>query len=169
MKELCIAPFCILALTTSSLAASVTVTDSSAALPKVAEDTAALLLDGGLKVQNAGGGKYTVEAKNFHCDERNNGALDFSNVHAGLDTVACRINSVNQKGSSAGKPFQDQRALRSVLEKIQDSTASGGTAFIDCAMGYCGTFARSITCTIDTNIQKFDNAGRWSCTFVDGL
>jgi hypothetical protein len=35
-------------------------------------------------------------------------------------------------------------------------------------MGYCGTFAKSIACTIDTNIQNFSNGGRWSCTFVDG-
>jgi hypothetical protein len=168
MKALCVASFCILALPTSSFAASVTVADTTAALPKIADGTAALLLDAGLKVQNAGGGKYTVELNNFHCDERNNGALDSSDVHAGLETVACKINSENQKGTSVGKPFRDQRALRDLLEKIQDSTVNGGTVFTDCAMGYCGTFAKSITCTIDTNIQEFDNSGRWSCTYVDG-
>ena len=168
MKSLCVASFCILALETSSFAASVTVADTNAVLPKIANDTAALLLDAGLTAQNAGGGKYTVAANNFHCDQRNNGALDFADVHAGLETVACRINSKNQKGTSAGKPFPDQRALRDLLEKVQDSTVSGGTVFTDCAMGYCGTFAKSIACTIDTNIQEFDNSGRWSCTYVDG-
>ena len=54
------------------------------------------------------------------------------------------------------------------LQTIQDSSAAGGTVFTDCAMGYCGTFAKSITCTIDTTIQNFSNGGRWSCTFVDG-
>jgi hypothetical protein len=168
MRTLCIASCCILAVATSSFAASVTVVDSTAALPGVAQATAALMLDAGLPVHNAGGGKRTVEAKKFHCDERNNGALDPSNVHAGLETLTCRINSKNQKGTNAGQRFGDARALRDLLSKIQESSASGGTTFIDCATGYCGVFAKSITCTIDTNIQDFANGGRWSCTYVDG-
>jgi hypothetical protein len=32
----------------------------------------------------------------------------------------------------------------------------------------CGVFAKSITCTIDTNIQNFGTGGRWSCAYVDG-
>jgi hypothetical protein len=168
MKTLCVASLCILALATSSFAASVTVVDSTAALPGVAPATAALLLDAGLSVQNAGGGKRTVQAKNFHCDERNNGALDPSDVHAGLETLACRINSKNQKGTLVGQPFGDRRALRDLLQKIQDSSAGNGTAFGDCAMGYCGVFAKSIKCTIDTSIQDFSTGGRWSCTYVDG-
>jgi hypothetical protein len=35
-------------------------------------------------------------------------------------------------------------------------------------MGYCGTFAKSIKCTIDTKIDNFSNGGRWSCVFTDG-
>ena len=168
MKALCIASFCILCLATPGLAASVTVTDSSTVLPNAANDTTALLLGAGLTVRNAGGGKYVVVANNFHCDERNNGALDAADVHAGLETLKCRINSKNQKGTTAGTPFGDQRALRHLLQTIQDSSAAGGTVFTDCAMGYCGTFAKSITCTIDTTIQNFSNGGRWSCTYVDG-
>jgi hypothetical protein len=34
--------------------------------------------------------------------------------------------------------------------------------------GYCGTFARSISCTIDTTIDNLNNGGRWICTFTDG-
>ena len=166
MKTLYVASFFILALATPSFAASVTVVDNTAALPGVAADTTALLIDAGLPVKNAGGAKRTVEAKNFHCDQRNNGALDPSDVHAGLETIKCRINSKNKKDTHAGKPFGDQRALRSLLQKIQDSSASGGTTFTDCAMGYCGTFAKSIKCTIDTS-NAFGN-GRWSCTYVDG-
>ncbi len=120
MRTLCIASFCILALATSSFATTVTVVDSTAALPGVAAATAALLLDAGLPVHNAGGGKRTVEAKKFHCDERNNGALDPSNVHAGLETLTCRINSKNQKGTTAGQPFGDRRALRDLLVQIQE-------------------------------------------------
>jgi hypothetical protein len=168
MKPLCVASFCILALATSSFAASVTVVDNTAALPGVAADTTALLLDAGLPVLNAGGAKRTVEAKKFHCDQHNNGALNASDVHAGLETIKCRINSTNQKGTHAGKPFGDQRALRYLLQKIQDSSAGGGTTFTDCATGYCGTFAKSIKCTIDTSIPDFGTGGRWSCTYVDG-
>jgi hypothetical protein len=168
MRTLCVASFCILAVATPSFAASVTVVDSTAALPGVAQATAALLLDAGLPVHNAGGGKRTVEAKKFHCDERNNGALDPSDVHAGLETLTCRINSKNQKGTTAGQPFGDRRALRDLLVQIQESSAGGGTTFNDCATGYCGVFAKSITCTIDTGIQSFGTGGRWSCTYVDG-
>jgi hypothetical protein len=32
-------------------------------------------------------------------------------------------------------------------------------------MGYCGTFAKPIKCTIDTKIDNFSNGGRWSCDF----
>jgi len=64
MKALGVASFCMLALATPGFAASVTVADSSAVLPNAANDTTALLLDAGLKAQNAGGGKYTVAANN---------------------------------------------------------------------------------------------------------
>jgi hypothetical protein len=121
-----------------------------------------------MPAQNAGGGIYTVVAKNFHCDELNNGALGPSDVHAGLETLQCRINSKNQKGTKAGTPFGDQRALRHLLQTIQNSSVGGGTVFTDCATGYCGTFAKSITCTIDTTIQNYSNGGRWSCTYVEG-
>ena len=167
MKTLGLALLSVLAATSSGLAASVTVANDSAALPGTAAATASLLLDAGLPVKHAGGAKRTVEAKNFHCDERNNGALDPSNVHANLETVKCRINSKNQKDTKAGKPFGDSRALRDLLQKIQDSSAGGGTAFTDCATGYCGTFAKSIKCTIDTSVQDVNSGARLSCTYVD--
>ncbi len=56
MKALFLACFCMMALATPGLAASVTVTDSSTVLPNAANDTTALLLDAGLTVRNAGGG-----------------------------------------------------------------------------------------------------------------
>jgi hypothetical protein len=167
MKTHCVASLCFLALATSSFAVTVTVVDNTAALPGVAADTTALLIDAGLPLQNAGGGKRTVTAKKFHCDQRNNGALPPSDPHAALETIKCRINSNNQKGTTAGTHFGDQRALRDLLQKIQNSSASGGTTFTDCATGYCGTFAKSIKCTIDTNIPV-GTGGRWSCTYVDG-
>jgi hypothetical protein len=168
MRMLLAASACALAMTGPAPAASVTVADNSAALPDVAVSTTALLIDAGLAVHNAGGGKFVVEAKNYHCDQRNNGALDASDFHAGLLSEKCRINSKNEKGTTKGKPFGDHRALTDLLLKIQNSSANGGTGFSDCAMGYCGVFAKSITCTIDTNVQNLVGGGRWSCIYVDG-
>jgi hypothetical protein len=168
MRTLLAASACALAMTCPSQGASVTVADNSAALPDVAVSTTALLIDAGLTVHNAGGGKFTVVAKNYHCDQRNNGALPAPDVHAGLQSEKCRINSKNQKDTTKGTPFGDHRELTELLLKIQNSSANGGTSFSDCAMGYCGVFAKSITCSIDTNVENFGGGGRWSCTYVDG-
>ena len=143
-------------------AASVTVPDNSTSLAGVAAATTALLLDAGLKPQNAGGGVFVLDAKNFHCDQHLNGALDASNVRAGLPTLKCRINSQNKRGTTAGQPFGDGRAMTELLQKVQGSNPPGGAAFSDCGMGYCGIF------TIDTRIGNFSNGGRWSCVFTDG-
>jgi hypothetical protein len=164
---LLVASACAWAMLGAAQAASVTVLDNSPALPDVAANTTALLIDAGHPVHHAGGGKHTVEAKNYHCDQRNNGALDPSDVHAGLPSEKCRINTKNQKDTHSGTVFGDHRELTELLLKIQNSNAGGGTAFSDCAMGYCGVFAKSIKCTIDTKVEKFGD-GRWSCTYVDG-
>ena len=58
--------------------------------------------------------------------------------------------------------------MTELLQKVQGSNPPGGTAFSDCGMGYCGIFAKSIKCTIDTKIGNFSNGGRWSCVFTDG-
>ena len=91
-------------------------------------------------------------------------------VRAGLPTLKCRINSQNKRDASGGQPFAEGRAMVDLLQKVQDSKAgaSPGPAFTDCAMGYCGTFAKSIKCTIDTKIDNYSNGGRWSCDFADG-
>src|SRR3954451_21019562 len=149
-------------------AASITVPDNSTGLAGVAAATTALLLDAGVKPQNAGGGVFVLDAKNFHCDQNLNGALDASNVRAGLPALKCRINSQNKRGTSAGQPFGEGRALTELLQKVQGSNPPGGAAFSDCGMGYCGLFAKSIKCTIDTKIGNFSNGGRWSCVFTDG-
>jgi hypothetical protein len=153
----------------ASLAASVMVSDMSTALPGVAADTTALLVDAGLRVQSSGGGKFTVEAKGFHCDRRSNAPLDAADPHAGLPTLKCRINAKNQMGTKTGQAFAEARAMTELLEKIQDASQAGGIQFDDCAMGgYCGTFASSIRCTIDTAIENISDGGRWACTFTDG-
>jgi hypothetical protein len=167
MKAL-LASICSIFAASTAGAASVTVPDNSTSLAGVAAATTALLLDAGLKPQNAGGGVFVVDAKNFHCDQHFNGALDASNVRAGLPTLKCRINSQNKRSTTAGQPFGDGRAMTELLQKVQGSNPPGGAAFSDCGMGYCGIFAKSIKCTIDTKIGNFSNGGRWNCVFTDG-
>ncbi|HWF96891.1 MAG TPA: hypothetical protein VG291_18200 [Xanthobacteraceae bacterium] len=150
-------------------AASVTISDTASGLPGVALDATAMLVDAGLPVRSSGGGKLTVEVKGLHCDSRSNGPLVAADPHAGLPTLKCRINAKNEKDSRSGQPFAEARAMTDLLQKIQDAKGNGGVAFGDCAMGgYCGTFARSISCTIDTMVENFINGGRWTCTFTDG-
>jgi hypothetical protein len=165
MKSLLAVSICSLAMTSVSFTASVTVSDKSAPLSGVAAATTALLLDAGTKPQNAGGGVLTLEIKNFHCDQHSNAAVDASSVRAGLPTLKCRINSQNKRGATVGQPFGQAQAMTDLLQRVQNS---GGVAFTDCAMGYCGTFAKSIKCTIDTKIDNFSNGGRWTFDFADG-
>ena len=159
---------CFILAASAAGAASVTVADNSTALAGVAAATTALLLDAGVKPQNAGGGVFVLGAKNFHCDQNLNGALDASNVRAGLPALKCRINSQNKRGTNAGQPFGEGRDMTELLQKVQGSNPPGGAAFSDCGMGYCGIFAKSIKCNIDTKIGNFSNGGRWSCVFTDG-
>jgi hypothetical protein len=149
-------------------AASVTVSDTMPGLPGVAVEATAMLVDAGLPMRGSGG-KLTVEVKGFHCDSRSNAALDAADPHGGLPTLKCRINAKNEKDGRGGEAFAEARAMTDLLQKIQNAKDNGGVAFGDCAMGgYCGTFARSISCTIDTTIENFINGGRWTCTFTDG-
>ena len=150
----------------SADAASVTVSDSSTTLSGVAAATAAMLIDARLSLHNAGSGNYTVEATGLHCDGHSNGPLDASDPHASLPTLKCRIRAKNKKYTHSGQRFGDGRTMQDLLQKVQDA---GGVQLTDCAMGgYCGTFAKSIKCTINTTIDNFNNGGRWSCVFTDG-
>jgi hypothetical protein len=166
MKAFLVASAFSFAATTAAIPASVTVSDKSPALAGVAAATTALLLDAGTKPQHTGSGIFVVEVRNFHCDQRSNAAADAMSVRAGLPTLKCRINSQNKRDASGGQPFGEGRAMVDLLQKIQG--AGSGSAFTDCAMGYCGTFAKSIKCTIDTKIDNYSNGGRWSCDFTDG-
>ena len=166
MKTLFAASICSLTMTAAAFSATVTVPDKSPTLAGVAAAATALLLDAGLKPKNTGGGVFVVEAKNFHCDQLSNAAMDASNVRAGLPTLKCRTNSPNKRGATAGPAFgEGGRAMTDLLQKLQ---GAGGVVFTDCAMGYCGTFAKSIKCTIDTKIDNFSDGGRWTCVFTDG-
>lgn len=169
MKTLHVASVYMLAFISPSFGASVTVPDTSTALPEVAAATLALLVNSGSTIKKTGSGSFMLEIKNFHCDQYSRGAFDASDPLAGLSTIKCKIGAKNIKDASTGRPFADSRAMNDLLRKIQDTSVSGNVHFSDCAMGgYCGTFVKSIACTINTAIQNFSNGGRWACTFVDG-
>jgi hypothetical protein len=169
MKTVRIASVYILALISPSFGASVTVPDTSTALPGVAAATLALVVDAGLTIKKTESGKFIVEVRNFHCDQYSRDSFDASDRLAGLSTIKCRIEASNLKDTQTGRPFVDSRAMNDLLQRIQDASVNGNVHFSDCAMGgYCGTYVKSITCAINTAIQNFNNGGRWACTFVDG-
>src|SRR5579871_342418 len=169
MKTFCVASIYLLIFMSASFGALVTVPDTSAELPDVAAATIALLIDDGTAVKKGEARKFIVKVDNFHCDQYSRGPFDASDPLADLPTIKCRTGAENIKGTETGRPFTDSRAMSYLLQKIQNSSASNGVQFGDCAMGgYCSTFLKSISCTINTAIENFDKGGRWACTFVDG-
>ena len=111
MRAVLAASICCFAATSAAWSASVTVPDNSTGLAGVAGATTALLLDAGVRPQNSGSGVFVLEMKSFHCDQHLNGAFDASNPRAGLPSLTCRINSQNRRGTTAGKPFGEARAM----------------------------------------------------------
>jgi hypothetical protein len=163
MKAVLTASVCLIISTSAALSASVTLAGNSTG---VAATTVALLLDAGVVPKEAGGGVFAVEAKNFHCDQHSNAAVDSSDARAALPSIKCRINSRNKRGAQSGQAFGEGRAMVELLRKAQ---AEGGVDFTDCAMGgYCGIFAKTIKCTVDTKIDDVGDGRRWSCIFDDG-
>ena len=166
MKALVLACMCSLAGAGPCLAAMIAVSDTSVPLAGLAQTATAILVDSGWKPHKIAPLKYAVEVRGFHCDQHSNAALDAAAVLGGLPSHKCRVNSANLKDSKKGKPFGEGRALQDLLDKI--AAANPGINFSDCASGgYCGTFAKSIKCTIDTSIANFGNGGRWECVFID--
>jgi hypothetical protein len=133
-----------------------------AALAKVPQQLLGILVDQGVRPKDLGNGKFSITAKNIHCDFRSRGAVE--DVTGGIASEVCRLNSENVKDSRRGQRLGDSRALVDSLREIED--ASIGGTYTDCAMGYCGTFVKSLSCLIDTNIGEF-LAGRFACTLVD--
>ena len=159
IKAVLAATLCSIVAMSPALSASVTLGGNLGAT------TAALLLDAGVVLKKAEGGVFVLEAKNLHCDQYTNAAVDASNARAALPSIKCRINSRNKRGAQAGQTLGEGRAFAELLQKGQ---AEGRVEFTDCAMGgYCSMFAKAIRCTIDTKIDDFGDR-RWSCVFDDG-
>lgn len=146
-------------------AATITVTDRATDLPETARETVGILMDAGFPTRKIGDHRFAVEAHGFHCDLRSRGALDPDDPTAGVPTRKCRIGADNLQDTTAGKPFGDGRALLEILEDIQQKRK--GIQFSDCGMGYCGAYAPTIRCTINTKVESYEHAGRWACTYTD--
>lgn len=151
----------------AAFATSITVKsdDLKQALAPLPQATIGLLSDLGFKLQDAGNGVFTVEVKNLHCDYRHRGAWPQEHPLAGVQTTICRYNSENVMNTTKGRLFKESRGLNDILNVLDQQ---GTVVFTDCAMGYCGTFAASISCTVDTKVQQFLK-GRFACTYTDGF
>jgi hypothetical protein len=152
----------------TGFAATVIVSNDTGDLGNVAADMTAALLSSELVPLDVGDGQFALEAFYIHCSERSHTNWDSANPLAGLRTVVCRMNSEEGVDTKKGQVLADGQVLVDLLVKIQSSPNNGGVRFRDCAMGgYCGTFLKSIRCTINTLVEV-SVRGRWSCVLVDG-
>jgi hypothetical protein len=148
-------------------AGTVVISDTSTILPGVARQTTTILVNSGAPIKQTAKDLYVVAANGLHCQARSNDAVDFTAPESGLETYSCRVNSENTLGTTKGQPFGDAGAIRQVLAAIEDKMGDK-VAFTDAAMGQSSTYAKLISCTIHTNIENMENAGRWECSFTDG-
>lgn len=132
-------------------------------LTDVPQALLSILTDHGFKLKLLGGEKYGITVKAIHCDFRHRAAYD--GPIGGIATEVCRYNSKNQIDSVKGHKLSDSHEFAQLVERVQNSQAGGGL-FTDCAMGYCGTFVKTLTCTVDVKIQDFF-AGRFTCALTD--
>jgi len=146
-------------------AASITITDRVADLPETARETVGILMDAGIPARKVGDHRFVVEVHGFHCDLRSRDADDPDDPTAGVPTRKCRFGADSLQGTTAGKPFAEGRALLDILEEIAQKRK--GLVFSDCGMGYCGAYAPTIRCTINTKIESYEHGGRWACTYTD--
>ena len=146
-------------------AATIAITDRATDLPETARVTVGILMDAGVPVRNLGGQRYVIEVHGFHCDLRSRDALGAEDPTGGVSTVKCRIGADSTQDTKTGKPFGEGRALLETLEEIQQKR--GGVVFSDCGMGYCGAYAPTIRCTINTKVESYEHGGRWACTYTD--
>jgi hypothetical protein len=161
------AAIALLALISPCSAGTVEISDNSTALPGLAHQTAAILANAGAAIRKTGNDLYVITANGLHCEGRSNNAVDFSAAEAGLETYSCRINSENTLGTAKGQPFGDAGIILEILGAIEGKMGEK-VVFTDVAMGQSSTYVKTINCTIHTNIENFDNGGRWACVYTDG-
>jgi hypothetical protein len=114
-----VAILCSFMMTSASVAASITVSDTSVPLAGVAAATTSLLLDGKFHLHNSGSGKFYIEVKKVHCDRRSNGPHDASNPHAGPPMLKCRFNAKNKKDTTSGRRFGEARAITDICRRCR--------------------------------------------------
>jgi hypothetical protein len=148
-------------------AGAVEISDNSTTLPGLAHQTAAILANAGAPIRKTGNDLYVITANGLHCEGRSNNAVDFSAAEAGLETYKCRINSENTFGTTKGQPFGDAGIMLETLGAIEGKMGEK-VVFTDAATGQSSTYVKTINCTVHTNIEIFDNGGRWACVYTDG-
>lgn len=148
-------------LSAGAFAETITISDRDADENRaaLAVELISTLRDGGLKFKKTKDGEFVVSARNIRCDSRHNGALGPEDPQAGVPTTKCRVNTENERDSRKGKAL-DSSALYNLLGVRLELG--------DCAMGYCGLWAQSIHCTVDTKVEQFIGGGRFSCTVNTG-
>ena len=168
MKSLIL--FVTASLSSLAMAGSITVGSGPAehpALRQLPAETIGLLSDNGLTMNYLGRGVYEIALYDFHCDMRSRGPFGPEQPLAGISTTTCLMNSEDKADTTFGVPFSEGRILTSILGKLSEM-APMATSFTSCAAGgYCGTFASSIVCKVNTRVA--DQAdGRYTCTYTDG-
>ncbi len=153
-------------------AGSATITSDESVFHDVAavpQQVLSLLLQNNADVQEKGDGVYAVEMNNINCSSHSNAPLDTSDYQSGIPSEVCRYNSNEDQDSQQGTLLSDGRLLEENALKVENSEWGMNLYFQDCAMGgKCVTYIKNIHCDIDTKIETY-SAGRFSCTFTDGL
>jgi hypothetical protein len=160
MKTLALVFACFLAITARAETISFSDQDPNEDRASIAVELISALRDGGLKFKAGENGTFTISAKNIRCDSRHNGALDSADPQAGVPTTKCRINTRNVRDSRKGSSLREASDLNNLLAVRLELG--------DCAMGYCGVWAQSIQCTVDTKVEQFIGGGRFRCTVNTG-
>lgn len=135
----------------------------------VPQKVLSILFQNNMIAQDQGNGVYGVDMNNINCSSHSNDPLDTSDYHSGIPTEVCKFDSNEDLDSQMGTLLSDGRQVEDSALKLESSEWGYNLYFKDCAMGgKCVTFIKNIHCEIDTKIDTY-SAGRFTCTFTDGL
>ena len=137
------------------------------ALQPLAAQLVSTMHNMGAPFVDLGNGVYTMGIRGLHCDEYYNTAIDPERPEFMIPDIKCRGAAKNEKDTTTGTPFHEALPLRNVLNDIQNAATDSAIYFVDCAMGYCGTYAKTVECWIDTKIVT-QSEGRFRCRLDDG-
>jgi hypothetical protein len=159
--EFLLALSCILSSSTVFAATSTVVdTDKDAKLAALPRQLISVLTQARVPYVKEKDGLYTVTVNNIRCESRSNSAVDTLEPRADIRATTCRIDTDSAMSSTKGTPIGQSMTL---TDRLFDANLG------DCSLGgKCLAFAKSIVCKVDTKIEPFANAGRFSCVIDDG-